>query len=536
MDCSISSKAFLYCAFALGGLLLIASPVVRSAELGDRRAGVKEGPRKPARDREHREDQDQEQLTAVGKELLRVEGEIDKIFADTLKQATTMPSDSTNRLQQIQTLGTLLLYDRQLSVKRNVACTSCHMPYAGFTGPISILNQTTVSYPGSVRDANGTLPNSRYSGRKPQSYTYAPYFGALHYNATLNDFYGGNFWDLRATGDRLQNPSAEQAQGPPLNPVEHGFIDSAVLVYQISKSPYRQLFETVWGKQAFKIRWPGNIEELSRTPGPAPSFDPLPVRLNTEDRGISNTTFDQFGLSIAAYESGPGISAFSSKFDYALANPMKQVLTTDEQAGWQLFRTTGKCNTCHLDGTASGTGTITPANAAGVAPLFTDTTSGNLGLPKNLAIPFYYETLPDKYGFIANPLGINFTDLGVGAMLRGTNNPNPAWIPLAPQFDGKFQVATCRNVDMRPSADFVKAYMHNGYLKSLKEVVHFYNTRDKFPHMPPGLPGEKVTYWPPPEVTANLDLTVGNLGLTDHEEDLIVIFMQTLTDGYKPPP
>jgi cytochrome c peroxidase len=518
-----SKPRLLYCAITLGGLflLLIASPAVRSAE-----------PRnQPAKDK----GKDPENLTAVGKELRRVEAEIDKIFADALKQAKTIPNDSGHRLQQIQTLGTLLLYDKQLSVFRNTACTSCHMPYAGFTGPISILNQTTVSYPGSVRNANATLPNSRYSGRKPQSYTYAPYFGALHYNATQNDFYGGNFWDLRATGDRLQNPAAEQAQGPPLNPLEHGFIDSAVVVYLISTRPYRPLFETVWGKQAFDIHWPGNIEKLSRTPGPAPTSDPLPVRLSKEDRGISNTTFDQFGLAIAAYESGPGVSPFTSKFDYALANPTKQVLSADEQAGWVLFRTRGNCNSCHLDGTANGTGTITPANAAAVAPLFTDTTSGNLGLPKNLAIPFYYETQPDKFGFVANPQGVSFIDLGVGAMLRGTNNPNADWIPLAPQFDGKFQVATCRNVDMRPSPDFVKAYMHNGYLKSLKEVVHFYNTRDKFPHMPPGLPGEKVTYWPPPEVTANLDKTVGNLGLTDHEEDLIVTFMKTLTDGYKPP-
>ena len=32
-----------------------------------------------------------------------------------------------------------------------------------------------------------------------------------------------------------------------------------------------------------------------------------------------------------------------------------------------------------------------------------------------------------------------------------------------------------------PRPNFVKAYMHNGYFKSLKEVVHFYNTRDVLP-------------------------------------------------------
>ena len=96
---------------------------------------------------------------------------------------------------------------------------------------------------------------------------------------------------------------------------------------------------------------------------------------------------------------------------------------------------------------------------------------------------------------------------------------------------------TLRNVDMRPYPGFVQAYMHNGYLKSLKEVVHFYNTRDRFPHCSQGSPGEKVTCWPAPEAPANKDTTIGNLGLTDQEENEIVAFMQTLTDGYfKPTP
>jgi cytochrome c peroxidase len=502
----------------MGGLLLIAAPPVRSAEPGDPPTA----------------DQSAVALNAVGKELLRVQTQVDTIFAATLAQSKTIPNDSGHRLLRIQTLGKLLLFDRQLSVNRNLACSSCHSPETGFSGPISILNATTVSYPGSVRDANATLPNSRFSGRKPQSYTYAAFFGVLHFDAVQMDFYGGNFWDLRATGWKLQNPAAEQAQGPPLNPVEHGLNDSASLVFLISTRPYRGFFESIWGPQAFNIKFPSNIGVLSRTPGPPPANDPFPVHLTKEDRGISNTTFDQYGLSIAAYEESPDVSGFSSKFDFALANPTKQILTANEQAGWALFRTKGKCNTCHLDGTASGSGNITPANAAAVAPLFTDTTSNNLGLPKNLAIPFYRETKPDMFGFIANPQGVNFTDLGVGAMLRGPNNPNSAWIPLAPQFDGKFQTSTCRNVDKRPTPDFVKSYMHNGYLKSLKEVVHFYNTRDKFPHKPPGLPGEKVTYWPPAEVTANENMVIGNLGLTDHEEDLIVLFMQTLTDGFRP--
>jgi cytochrome c peroxidase len=234
------------------------------------------------------------------------------------------------------------------------------------------------------------------------------------------------------------------------------------------------------------------------------------------------------------------------------------VLTADELAGWNLFRGKGHCNTCHLDGTESITtaAPITPADAADVAPLFTDFTSTNIGTPQNFALPFLFENNPDQFGFVANKAGINYLDLGVGGFLAnlslavtlgqqsgpgiGTGqNPNPAWVPLAPQFNGKVQVPTCRDVDLRPYPGFVKAYAHNGYFKSLKALVHFYNTRDTLNggvHMPAGMPGEGITYWPFPEVNANVDQTIGHLGLTDPEENQIVLFLQTLSDGFFVPP
>jgi cytochrome c peroxidase len=81
----------------------------------------------------------------------------------------------------------------------------------------------------------------------------------------------------------------------------------------------------------------------------------------------------------------------------------------------------------------------------------------------------------------------------------------------------------------------VKAYIHNGYLKSLKEVVHFYNTRDALPRCKAGDPGEKVTCWPAPEYPETMNRRqLGYVGLSDEQENQIVAFMKTLTDGYKP--
>jgi len=165
-------------------------------------------------------------------EIDRVEAAIDRIEADTLKRLTSAPD---NQVQQIELLGKLLLFDKELSVNRNEACAFCHMPETGFTGPISELNRTTGSYPGSVR--------TRFSERKPQTHTYAPLAPVLHYNEGQGDLVGGNFWDMRATGRRLGNPAAEQAEGPPVNPVEMGLSDIACSVYRASQRPYRRLFE-----------------------------------------------------------------------------------------------------------------------------------------------------------------------------------------------------------------------------------------------------------------------------------------------------
>src|ERR1700688_1090794 len=244
----------------------------------------------------------------VLEEIAQVEAEIDRIEGQT-RERLAMPPD--NQVQQIELLGKLMLYDKELSVNRNEACAFCHMPETGFTGPVSELNRTTGSYPGSVR--------TRFSNRRPQSHAYAPLAPVLHYNPGQGDLVGGNFWDMRATGRRLGNPAAEQAQGPPTNPVEMGLPDSACAVYRASQRPYRALFESVWGRQAFAIAWPRDVEKVCGRPGPPPAGAPMPVHLGSIDRGRVNITFDQMAQSIAGYEAAAEVTSFTSKFDAVLA-------------------------------------------------------------------------------------------------------------------------------------------------------------------------------------------------------------------------
>src|SRR5437588_3734644 len=96
----------------------------------------------------------------------------------------------------VQTLGKLMNFDENISPFRNEACASCHMPYAAFSGPIPSVNLTMIAYPGSF--------HFRAGKRTAQRYTYSPRFPVFHLNETLQAFEGGNFWDARSTGYKLQ--------------------------------------------------------------------------------------------------------------------------------------------------------------------------------------------------------------------------------------------------------------------------------------------------------------------------------------------
>jgi cytochrome c peroxidase len=445
---------------------------------------------------------------------------------------------------QVETLGQLEIFDPKLAVNKNLACSFCHDPAAGYANGAAILSVFTGgSNPGSVPiTVHGAYPNNRIAKRNPQSYVYASYFPPLHYNLSQADFYGGNFWDGRATGYKLQNSAANQAQGPPLDTQEMANPDSACVVWKLSQSNYKFFFEEVFGVGSLELTWPSDVATICSTPAGAAVLggNPTPLQLSPTDRTLANKDFDEFAQAIAAYEGSDSVSPFTSKFDYYLAG--KATLTTQELNGYDLFRGKGSCNTCHLDGRSSTQlGGSDTGQAASVQPLFTDTTYNNIGLPKNVKLPWYSEDTPDQWGFTSNPLGFGFTDEGMGLFLDGYYGapPNLSWGVQLPQFEGKFQTSTARDAAKVPYAGFVKAYMHNGYLTSLKEVVHFYNTRDVYPF--PVLSGncpsgtvEKVTCWPMPEDANNENLTIGKLGLSSAEEDDIVAFLGTLVDGYKP--
>lgn len=393
-------------------------------------------------------------LTSCNKEFVQEDEELTPVKSAPKTNVTLTPEEH---------LGKNIFFDK-ISEPGSMACADCHDPKVGFTGPTPGVNLRTAIYRGAVPQ--------RFGNRKPPSAAYATFSPVFHYDATEELFIGGNFWDGRATGDMLGNPARDQALGPFLNPVEQNVASKEAVLTIIAESKYASLWEDAWGE-------------------PIGTETPVDIDAN----------YDRIGLSIAAYEASNEVNSFSSKFDMYLAGQVE--LTAEEARGLELFNGKGMCNLCHP--------------SEGDAPLFTDFTFDNLGVPKNPDNPFYdMDNVFFDDGSPINPDGAAWVDPGLGGFLEGAGYP----ADVVEGNLGKHKVPTLRNVGKAPSDAFLKAYMHNGVFKSLKEVVHFYNTRD-------------VESWPPPEVAANVNTDeLGDLGLTDEEEDAIVAFMMTLSDGY----
>ena len=386
----------------------------------------------------------------------------------------------------IQELGDEIFEDENLSINNNQSCASCHDDDWGSTGPDSVINAAGAVYEGSIPAAFGD--------RKPPETDYATLSPVLHLEK--GTWVGGNFWDGRATGEKLGWPAADQAQGPFLNPKEQALPDSACVVHRVSLSTYSGLYMTVFGDNIFTIVFPADTDTLCA------AGDAVP--LSADDRAKVETEYDNIALAIAEYEAGPSERSFSSKFDAASGGMYK--LTKQERRGFSLFQGKGQCKRCHL--------------SSGKLPVFTDFTYDNLGVPSN----------PENPALVADP---EFRDPGLGGFLRSRGEPEEVWRAEL----GKMKVPTVRNVGAKPTPESVKAYAHNGYFKTLKGIVHFYNTRDVKPECEDPLTTMEDAIaggcWPAPEIADNVNRDeLGDLGLTDEEEDAIVAFLETLTDDF----
>jgi len=315
----------------------------------------------------------------------------------------------------------------------------------------------------------------------------------------------------------------------PYPPATGGY--SPLLVQKLAKRPYAALFKQVYGQDAFQVYTPKQIYEL-------------------------------FGEALAAYQSSGEVCAFSSKYDASkYGTPPKDLytLSASEERGRQSFFGQAQCSACHSSAAVPAIQAITQGKDT-----FTMYCYANIGVPKNIDNPYYQQTDKESNPHGYNPLGTKYIDYGLGA------NPNPAPdgtrfyknVPGdIPEFRGLFKAPSMRSTDERPSPNFVKAYMHNGVFKSLKDVVHFYNKRN----IAVGANGKEIAFdlrkgppsgytplFPPPEVLDNVQNVtgvppsqatsateangqVGNLQFSAQQEDDLVNFLKILTDRYTKP-
>ena len=173
-------------------------------------------------------------------------------------------------------LGKALFFDDDLSANGTHSCAACHGSEVGFTGPDALVNAGEAVYPGAIAN--------RFGNRKPPAAAYAGDSPVFYFDETTGVWFGGMFWDGRATGAHLVDPLAEQAQGPFLNPLEQAIANPQVLCVRV--------------KQAYSL--------ASRGSG---------ARARSTAPKTWLVSYEKIGRSVAAYERARGRSIFSSKFD-----------------------------------------------------------------------------------------------------------------------------------------------------------------------------------------------------------------------------
>lgn len=223
-----------------------------------------------------------------------------------------------------------------------------------------------------------------------------------------------------------------------------------------------------------------------------------PAALDDTDQAFAN-----IGEAIGAFERTPPLAPFASKYDRYLAG---EVLLDDHEArGLAIFEDPdrGNCASCHPS----------RPSADGTPPLFTDFSYANLGLPRFGNSPYY--TLPREL----NPEGEAFVDHG---LMRTTGDPAD---------DGMFRTPTLRNIAR------TGPYGHNGYFRTLGDMLDFIATRDvgsvrttgscsRIQNEPP-----VPCAWPSAEVPLTVDRAhTGHLALTDDDLADLAAFLATLTD------
>ena len=379
---------------------------------------------------------------------------------------------------QERELGQLLFSDLNLSLNRNQSCESCHslsqvlMPTEVSPSNFEIQPQAAEGFVDQSNVQNGTSVSDGSVVRLFGGLN-APSVGYAAFSPPFHFdgelFIGGQFWNGRASD------LTEQAKGPFVNPVEMAMPDKASVIERLKENKkYVQKFKIIFGIDLMQIE----------------AGDPE-----------VDVAYEAMAKAIATFERSRSFNKFNSKFDYEAAGIT--AYNDAEQRGADLFDGDAQCGLCHV--TEGITGDGSPA-------LLTDFSYDNLGTPPNPQIPGMPAFDP---GLLGNP-----------NLDAARGEPSPV-----EEVEGRQKVMSLRNIAL------TAPYMHNGVFKTLKEVVHFYNTRDVLPECTDPAdssnPGFAKTCWPKGEFHSTRNTSeLGNLGLSEQDEEDIVAYLKTFTDNY----
>jgi cytochrome c peroxidase len=247
----------------------------------------------------------------------------------------------------------------------------------------------------------------------------------------------------------------------------------------------------------------------------APYADLFRAAFGSDAFDSSSRAFQSALDALQAYQlEDDDFHPYTSKFDLYVGNKIGGELTPSELRGAHVFTdpNKGNCFACHFAG----------PGANGSSYLFTDFTFAAIGVPRNAEIPAN-----------ADP---SYFDTGI---CMRPDHP----LPDAAQYCGMFKTPTLRNVATR------KVFFHNGKMKSLREVLRFYNTRDTAPELwYPVVSGVARKFDDlPAQYQANIDTQAPLDGrpagsappMTEQDLDDLEAFLGTLTDAdvaNQPPP
>ncbi len=199
----------------------------------------------------------------------------------------------------VEALGEALFFDENLSLNRTQSCVSCHDPDHAFVD----IRETAAGRAFSLGDDGESLGD-----RNAPTLTYAALTPPYHINDM--DFpMGGQFWDGRAAD------LAEQAGGPPLNPIEMGMPDKASVVARLAENEnYIAGLEAYFGAAI----------------------------------GDTEAAYGAMTQAIAAYEATDLFAPFDSKYDRALRGDYE--MTAQEALGKAIFfsKESSNCSMCHM--------------------------------------------------------------------------------------------------------------------------------------------------------------------------------------------